>query len=133
MNHPTDQRNDGLHPRHPGRGKCSVIELEAEGDHPEHGGFLIFLPSGATKSARWKSAACITPTLEAAKDYCAKIIESLIEAGGPDHPDIHNTNWTSVCAAVQRTIIDFNSKLYARINAKMARDLMNPQQKRWVQ
>ena len=48
-----EQRNDGLHPRHPGRGKCGLIELE--GDKVEHGGALIFLPSGRTKVISWSS------------------------------------------------------------------------------
>lgn len=127
-----DQRNDGLHPRHPGRGRpTSLIELE--GDEVEQGGFLIFLPSGATKVVAWRSTKPITPTLDAAKDYTSKVIEDLMKAGGISNPDIQKTNWVSVCAAVQRIILDFNGKVTSAINAKMMRDLMLPSEKRWLQ
>jgi hypothetical protein len=127
-----NERNDGLHPRHPGKGRCSLIELEGT-ERVEQGGFMIFLPSGSTKVVGWDTPKPITPTLDAAKDYVTAVIQSLLEQGGPDHPDIHVTNWTSVCAAVQRIILDFNTKVTKAINTKMSRDLMLPSEKRWLQ
>lgn len=125
-----DQRNDGLHPRHPGRGKpASLIRLEA--DEVEKGGFMLFLPSGATKIVSWHSPKPITPTLEAAKRYATEVVESLLKEGGIEHPDIQRVNWTSVTAAVQRIILDFNDAVTKAINGKMARDLMTPAEKRW--
>lgn len=116
-----DERNDGLHPRHPGRGKCGVIELEAVDKQPEIGGFIIFLPSGDTKTIHWRQAKPIRPTLEAAKDFATKIVDSLLQQNMA-HPDIAATNWTSVAAAIQRVILDWNDKIVAHINAKMVRD-----------
>lgn len=118
-----DERNDGLHPRHPGLGKCAVIEIEAVENVPEIGGFMIFLPSGATKTVHWRQAKPITPTLDAAKDYTAKIVDSLLKVN-ERHPDIAATNWTSVCAAVQRVILDWNDKVTGAVNAKMMRDMI---------
>lgn len=119
-----EQRNDGLHPRHPGRGKCAVIELESAEGKIEEGGFLLFLPSGATKVVPWHSAKPITPTLEAAKQYATAVVDSILKADGIGSPDIQHVNWTSVTAAIQRVIMDFNDKLHGAINAKMARDFM---------
>lgn len=129
----SDTQTDGhpnLHPRHPGIGaSTSLIELES--DEPEVGGFLVFLPSGNTKQVVWRTARPITPTLDAAKDYTSKVVEDLERKHGIGCVDIQRTNWTSVCAAVQRVIMDFNSKLSAAINAKMARDFMSQGGKRW--
>ena len=120
-----NQRNDGLHPRHPGRGKTSLIELE--GDKIEQGGFLIFLPSGRTKVIAWTTAKPITPTIDACKDYTAKVLQQLIDGDtSEDRFDFDRVNWTSVAAAVQRIIMDFNDKLMAAINGKMAKDLILP-------
>lgn len=122
----SEERNDGLPPRHPGRGKCAVIEIEAVDREPEIGGFMIFLPSGATKTVHWRSTKPITPTLDAAKDYCARVVDSILKSNGghPEHPDIAGVNWTSVCAAVQRVILDWNDKVTGAINAKMIRDMV---------
>lgn len=117
-----DQRNDGLHPRHPGRGKCAVIELESADGKVEDGGFLVFLPSGKTKVVPWRTAKPITPTLEASKKYATEVVDSIIKAEGIGSPDIQRVNWTSVTAAIQRVIIDFNQKLVGAINTKMATD-----------
>jgi hypothetical protein len=119
----SNERNDGLHPRHPGRGKCSLIEVESDEGVPEVGGFMIFLPSGATKVVHWRSTNPLTPTLDAAKKYTAEVVDSLLkEHGGPECLDIRTTNWTSVAAAIQRIILDFNHKVVGAVNAKMARD-----------
>lgn len=120
-----EQRNDGLHPRHPGRGKCAVIEIESMDNEPEIGGFIIFLPSGATKTVHWRCTKPITPTLDAAKDYTAKIVDSLLrQHGAAAEDDIRCTNWTSVAAAIQRVILDWNDKIVGNINAKMVRDMV---------
>ena len=119
----SDERNDGLHPRHPGRGKCALIEVESNEGEPEVGGFMIFLPSGATKVVHWRSSKPITPTLDAAKKYATEIVESLLKQhGGPECQDIQGTNWTSVSAAIQRIILDFNDRVSGAIAAKMLRD-----------
>lgn len=118
-----EQRNDGLHPRHPGRGKCAVIELESADGKIEQGGFLLFLPSGKTKVVPWHVAKPITPTLEAAKEFVTKVVDSILKAEGIGSPDIQGVNWTSVTAAVQRVIMDFNDKLQAGITAKIIRDM----------
>lgn len=121
----SDERNDGLHPRHPGRGKCAVIELESMDNEPEIGGFIIFLPSGTTKTVHWRQTKPITPTLEAAKQYTTRIVDSLLRAGAAGQADINDTNWTSVAAAIQRVILDWNDKIVTRINAKMVRDMVD--------
>lgn len=121
----SDERNDGLHPRHPGRGKCAVIEIESMDNQPEIGGFIIFLPSGATKTVHWRETKPITPTLDAAKQYTTRIVDTLLRAGPAGQRDINDTNWTSVAAAIQRVILDWNDKIVTRINAKMVRDMVD--------
>lgn len=125
-----DTRNNNLHPRHPGIG-CATSLIRLEGDAVEQGGFLLFLPSGATKVVGWRSPKPITPTLEAAKKYASEVVESLLQDGGIENPDIQRTNWVSVTAAVQRIILDFNDRVTQAINTKMSRDLMLPSERRW--
>lgn len=119
-----DQRNNGLHPRHPGRGHCAVIELESAEGRPEAGGFMLFLPSGETKVVHWVCPKPISPTLEAAQQYATTLAEALLDqhSGRASHIDIAGVNWTSVCAAIQRVILDWNDKITGAINAKMVRD-----------
>lgn len=112
-----DQRNDGLHPRHPGRGKPTSV-IAAEADDAEVGGFYAFFPSGVTKVISWRQLQAITPTLDAAKQFTIKVVEQL-QRDGAD-ADISGTNWASFVAAVQRVILDWNDKLAERIGAKMA-------------
>lgn len=114
-----DTRNDGLHPRHPGRGEPTSVIL-AESDDPQVGGFLCFFPSGATKQVGWRQLQAITPTLDAAKQFTIKVVEQLQKDGL--HGDINGTNWASFVACVQRCILDFNDKLAERIGAKMAQE-----------
>ena len=114
---PTDPK---LHPRHPGRG-CSTSLIAAEGDEAEQGGFFIFLPSGATKMVGWRSVKPITPTIDAAKQYAAGVIESLQKDGLLD--DIDRTNWASVTAAIQRIILDWNDGSKRRIGEAWAREM----------
>lgn len=120
-----DQRNDGLHPRHPGHG-CSTSLIALEGDETEVGGFAIFFPSGRTKLIHWHSLKPITPTLEAAKDYTAKVLEQLLKGDDIGLKDMERTNWVSVAAAIQRIILDFNGKVTTAINTKMAQSLILP-------
>jgi hypothetical protein len=126
-----DQRNDGLHPRHPGRGRAGVIRMES--DDVEDGGFTIFLPSGATKVVSWRTTRPITPTLDAAKQYASEVVQQLLEQGGIENPDIQRTNWVSITAAIQRVILDFNDRVVGAINRKMAQEFLTPEQRRWVQ
>jgi hypothetical protein len=114
-----DLRNDGLHPRHPGRGKPASV-IAAEADDAEVGGFYAFFPSGATKVVSWRQLQAITPTLDAAKQFTVKVVEQLQRDQLND--DINGTNWASFVAAVQRVILDWNDKLAERIGAKMAKE-----------
>lgn len=125
-----DQRNDGLHPRHPGRGKSTSL-IRLEGERVEQGGFLLFLPSGRTLVISWDTPRPITPTLDAAKKYTTEAVDKLLQDGGISNPDIQRTNWVSVTAAVQRIILDFNDRVSKAINTKMAADLMLPSERRW--
>lgn len=89
----------------------------AESPDPETAGFVVEFPSGTRKSIAWKSQAPITPTLDAAKEYAAKLLAARSsEPGGMD--DVNRTNWASVTAAVQRIISDWNDKTRARLYAK---------------
>jgi hypothetical protein len=121
----TDERNDGLHPRHPGLG-CSTSLIELESDQPEVGGFAIFFPSGRTKFVHWRSLKPITPTLDACKDYTAKVIDGLLKGDEVDMKDMEATNWVSVAAAVQRIILDFNGRVTKAVNTRMAAQLILP-------
>lgn len=108
-----------MHERHPGIG-CSTTLMPAEGDTPEVGGFFLFLPSGKTVSLGWRQAKPIMPTLDAAKDFVASCVDFL-QKGGHEN-DLRDTNWTSVTAAVQRIILDWNDRIATRISAKMAEE-----------
>jgi hypothetical protein len=118
-------RNDGLHPRHPGRGcSTSLIAAESPQGEPEVGGFFVFLPSGETKSIAWRQPRPIAPPLEAAKQFTANLVQSLLDANtDAARADLDATNWASVTAAVQRIILDWNDGVQMRINARMAQEL----------
>jgi len=113
----------GIHPRHPGIG-CSTSLIRLEGDDPEVGGLIVFFPSGRHLDLSWRAVQHITPTKEAALQYTGKLVEILNQASGQGDTsadeDLRRTNWVSVTAAVQRIILDFNSKLSAAVSAKMA-------------
>ncbi len=126
-----NERNNGLHPNHPGRG-CSTTLIQAEADEVEVGGLFIFFPSGRTKALHWRSLKPITPTLEAAKDYTAKIIDGLLKGDEIGLKDMEQTNWVSVAAAIQRIILDFNGRVTLAVNNKMAQQLIMPGTKGWV-
>jgi hypothetical protein len=73
----------------------------------------------------WRGTKPITPTLEAAKEYTTRVVDSLLKQGrGAGEADINGTNWTSVAAAIQRVILDWNDKIVGKINAKMVRDMV---------
>lgn len=118
-----------LHPQHPGRGHATSVQ-RLETDRPEVGGFILFFPSGHHLPVAWETVTHITPTKEAALTYTGAAEEKLELMARSDNPkiresaiaDIKATNWVSVCAAVQRCIIDFNHELSNRISQKMARE-----------
>jgi hypothetical protein len=128
---PIDQRNDGLAPGHPGRGKpTSLIRAESPDGEPEVGGFYVFFPSGATKQIAWRQPQPIMPTLDAAKEFTAKLIEQLQRDGSAEAiSDFDKTNWASVVAAVQRVILDWNDQVQRRISTRMAQ-LLGPDGRR---
>ncbi len=121
----TDERNNGLHPRHPGVG-CSTSLIALEGDEPEVGGFAIFFPSGRTKLVHWRSLKPITPTLDACKDYTAKVLDGLLQGDEIGLQDMDKTNWTSVAAAIQRIVLDFNGRVSTAISNQMSKNLILP-------
>lgn len=88
----------------------------ADSPDPETAGFVVEFPSGTRKSVAWRSRAPITPALDAAKEYAAKLLAARSsELGGMD--DVNRTNWASVTAAAQRIIMDWNDKTRARLYA----------------
>lgn len=87
----------------------------AESDNPDVGGLIVAFPSGKTKSIAWKSRVPIEPTLEAAKQYAADLIQVMIDEGSSD--DIERTNIPSLVACFQRVLMDWNDKCKARIYA----------------
>lgn len=115
------QPNGSLHPRHPGVGSSTSL-IAAEGSAPEEGGFLIFFPSGHHLAVGWRQPQPITPTLEAAKTFAAKVVEQLLKANSDAaRSDIDRTNWKSVVAAIQRIILDWNGGIQQRIGAQYAK------------
>jgi hypothetical protein len=118
----TEARNDGLHERHPGKG-CSttIVAAEAVNGEPEVGGVVFFLPSGKTKVLGWRQPRPIAPPLDAAKEFTAKVVQQLLDEDSPEsRADVNGTNWTSVVAAVQRIILDWNDGIEQRINNRKA-------------
>jgi hypothetical protein len=78
-----------------------------EGPRPTIGGFLITFPSGTRKTVHWEYDRPIKDTLTAAKGYAAKVVQTLLDEG--KHDDIGRTNWTSVTAAIQAIIVQWNT------------------------
>lgn len=72
-------------------------------------------PSGHAINVHWDSGAPIYPTLDAAKEYAAKVLQTLLDTGRQD--DAERTNWASVTAAIQRIVSDFNDITSKRIHA----------------
>lgn len=94
----------------------SLIRLEA--DDPTIGGLAITYPSGACKSASWKSEAPITDPLAMSKQLAAKLLEDCLRERRID--DAERTNWPSVTAAAQRIVMEFSElrrrRLYAAVD-----------------
>lgn len=78
-------------------------------------GFVCSLPSGRMLQVAWRTQAPIEPTLDAAKQYAATLLDKLLRGGHQDDAD--RINWPSVVAAIQRIVSDFNDharrELYA--------------------
>lgn len=127
MNRPW-QPGDPLHPRHPGIG-CSTSLIRLEADEPEVGGVLVFFPSGRTKVVHWRAVKAISPVLEAAKQYTADLAGALMKEGA--EVDLRETNWTSVAAAMQRVILDYNDRLHYAVQRKMDAAILGPDGKPW--
>ncbi len=72
------------------------------------GGFIVEFESGIRKVVPWKQAAPILPTLDAAKEFTAKVIESLLK--DRHMAEVEFTNWASATAAVQKIIMEWNDK-----------------------
>lgn len=112
-----------IHPEHPGIGSSTSLK-RLEGNEPEVGGLIVFFPSGRHLDLSWRAVQHITPTKEAALQYTGKLVELLNKASDQGDTsadeDLRRTNWVSVTAAIQRIVLDFNSKLSAAISAKMA-------------
>lgn len=82
-----------------------------ESDDPQAGGLVIEFPSGVRKQVAWKHDKPIVPTIEAAKQYAASMIDTLQKEGRID--DLERTNWASCVAAFQRLIDDWNQRFHA--------------------
>jgi len=83
-----------------------------ESDDPHVAGVLIQFDSGLPgKVVHWRSKGgeIISPALEAAKEYTAAVLDSLMKENR--EADIRNTNWVSVAAAMHKLIRDFNGTL----------------------
>lgn len=73
------------------------------------GGAIVELPSGVRKSLSWQAQTPIRPTLDAAKEYTAALLDSI----PPD--DANRINIPSTVAALQRIIIEYNERVVAHI------------------
>jgi hypothetical protein len=94
---------------------AKLLPLEASNNDPRIGGFVVEFPSGARKSAHWISDAPFQDTLDAAKQYTAKLIDSCLKQGLID--DLERTNIPSLVAAVQQIIMDWNERTRTRLHA----------------
>lgn len=92
---------------------AKLYPTESTTNEPDVGGFVIVFPSGTTKSIAWRSKAPIPDTLEAAKQYVAQLVDTMIASGRID--DLDRTNIPSLVAAAQKIISDWNDKTRARL------------------
>jgi hypothetical protein len=88
---------------------ATLKRLESRTNDPQEGGFLATFPSGVSKVVAWRHGAPITPTVDAAKDYTARVLDALMREGRIDDAD--RTNWASFAAGVQRIVSDWNEAL----------------------
>ncbi len=87
----------------------NLIRLES--DDPQLAGVLVRFDSQLPdKVVQWHAAEVISPALDAAKQYTAALIESLVKDGR--EADVRHTNWVSVAAAMHRIIREFNGRLH---------------------
>ncbi len=72
------------------------------------GGFVVEFDSGVKKVIAWRQDAPILPVLDAAKEYTARLVATLLEERHMD--EVEFTNWASAVAAVQKIITDWNER-----------------------
>jgi hypothetical protein len=94
-----------------------------ESDDPWVGGFLVTFPSGTKKTVCWKQEAVISPALDAAKDFVAKLIDGMLNTTSSDDrrvalDDIERTNIPSLVAAVHKIVRDWNGKRAEELHAE---------------
>lgn len=85
---------------------AQLHRLELPGN-TRHGGVLVAFPEGDGIELTWDRAAPFPDTLQAAKGLAAELIEAFRKQGLDDR--IRVTNWTSMTAAFQRHIEDWNT------------------------
>ena len=87
-----------------------LTRLESVDNDPYIGGVAIVFDSGVAKQIAWRvtPGRLISPALDAAKQYTAQVLDTLIREGR--ETEIRDTNWVSVTAAVHKCIRDFNGK-----------------------
>lgn len=90
-------------------------ELTPQSGNSYLSGFIVRLSDGSYRQVAWQTGAPINPTLDAAKEYAAKLLQSLLNEGMC--VEVRDTNWASVAAAIHRIVEDFNSKLRERLLA----------------
>lgn len=86
-----------------------------ESDDPQVGGALVTFDNGTRKLISWRAGSPIAPTLDAAKQYTVEIVQQLLDENR--EIAVRDTNWSSVTAAMQRIISDFNDKLRVKLYA----------------
>lgn len=90
-------------------------EIDRPAPNTWQSGFICQLPSGRMLQVAWSAGAPITPTIDAAKQYAATLLDKLAKGGHQD--DAERTNWPSVVAAVQRIVSDFNDRVRKELHA----------------
>jgi hypothetical protein len=80
-----------------------------ESSDPRTAGIALTFPSGACKAIQWTTDKPISPTLDAAKEYAAVVLDALMREGRID--DAERTNWASCTAAIKKHLEDFNDAL----------------------
>lgn len=113
-------------------GTATLTRFEA--DNPKAGGVRLVTPSGIAIDAGWMWGTPIVDTLGAAKALSTRFVDTLLrEHGGKD---VDRINWTSVTAAIQRHVMDWNENLRKHLygavgqDAPTSNDLQGPVVKR---
>jgi hypothetical protein len=89
-----------------------------ESDDLRTAGIALTFPSGACKAIQWTTDKPIAPTLDAAKEYAAAVLDALMREGRID--DAERTNWASCTAAIKKHLEDFNDALIANEGIRRA-------------